>query len=199
MEWAWITESLPLPLLFANSSNSWEVLCSTLLFWPGNLSFTWSNSECMIAWLGVLFTGQEQFYPFSLGLMILKRYRSILVIVPVHLDSKSWLLLTTWERNFIKMYNLSGWTVTQWFRPIPQIGGFCFCLHVAFCFKSWATEREGLHFFPTLMFSPKPLPLPLTLLWSIPKPSRCPPPPPPHPPHCQTYSAASVSWITTLT
>ena len=44
-------------------------------------------------------------FPPPPGLMILKMYHSISVVVPVHLDAESWLPLTLWERNFIKMFN----------------------------------------------------------------------------------------------
>ena len=48
---------------------------------------------------------KNNFIHFPLGLMILKTYLSIVVVVPVHLDGESWLPLTPWERNFIKMFN----------------------------------------------------------------------------------------------
>ena len=86
----------------ANSSNSGEVLCSTLLFKPGNLSCIRSNSESMVV-LATCSVDKNNFIHFPPGLMILKTYLSIVVFVPVHLDGESWLLFTPWERNFIKI------------------------------------------------------------------------------------------------
>ena len=70
-----------------------------------NLSSTQSNSESMVA-LATSPLDKNKFIHFFLGLMILKTYLSIVVVVPLHLDGESWLPLTPWERKYlIKMFN----------------------------------------------------------------------------------------------
>ena len=68
-------------------------------FQPWNLSCTQSNSESIVALANSLLDKND----FPLGLMTFKT----VVVVPAHLDGKIWLQLTPWERNFIKMFNLS--------------------------------------------------------------------------------------------
>ena len=68
------------------------MLCSTLLFRPGNKTYTRGNSEAMVA-LATSSLDKNNFIHFPPGLMILK-YLAIVVVVPVHLDGESLLLLT---------------------------------------------------------------------------------------------------------
>ena len=75
------------------------MLCSSATFQLWSLSCTQSNSESIVALVNSLLDKND----FPLGLMTFKT----VVVVPVHLDGEIWLQLTPWERNFIKMFNLS--------------------------------------------------------------------------------------------
>ena len=70
VEWAQITESLPHPLSLVNSSNSWEVMRSTLLFRPGNLSYSRGNSESMVVALATSSLDKNNFIRFPPGLIV---------------------------------------------------------------------------------------------------------------------------------
>ena len=103
VEWARITESLPRPLSLLNSSNSWEVLCSALLFRPGKkltLEVTaspWLHLQPRCWTRTIIFficPWDSWFWKCIFPLLWLFRYT---------LTAKA-----LWERNFIKMFNGSG-------------------------------------------------------------------------------------------